>query len=68
MYFIVIYDKSIGKTVKIISFEDEDYKKAFEAMSSKTDDFKNYEDIEINLVTADNEVDLRKQWGRFFNH
>jgi hypothetical protein len=65
MYFIVIYDKSIGKTAKIIPFEDEDYKKAFETMSSKTDDFKNYDNIEINLVTADNEADLKKQWGRF---
>jgi hypothetical protein len=65
MYFIIIYDKSIGKTVKVIPFEEEDADKAFEAMSSKTDDFKNYEDIEINLVTADNEADLKKQWGRF---
>jgi hypothetical protein len=65
MYFIVIWDRSIGQTVKVIPFEDEESDKAFEMMYSKTDDFKNDDNIEVNLVTADNEADLKKQWGRF---
>jgi hypothetical protein len=65
MNFIIIYNKSTGYTEEILPEEDNDI--AFELFKSKTDEFEDNKDIEVNYVTADDEADLKKYWKRFFN-
>jgi hypothetical protein len=60
-----MYNKATGYTEEILPEEDNDT--AFELFKSKTDEFKDNKDIEVNYVTAENEADLKKYWKRFFN-
>lgn len=65
MYFIILYNRTIGKTEMILS--EADHKIAFKLFEDKTVEYRDSADIEVNYITADDEADLKKCGGRFFN-
>jgi len=64
MYYILIFNRKTGKTEKI--FPEADHTKAYKFFEEKDTEYAKDPDIEVNYVTADNEADLKKTWGRFF--
>jgi hypothetical protein len=63
MDFIIVYDKETGKAEKVIP---EDPKKSLALFNKTTEDYASKKNVVVNLVSADNEQDLHKYWGRFF--
>jgi hypothetical protein len=65
MNFIIVYNRATGYTDKIIPEADND--KAYELFEATDLEYEDNPDIEVNYVTAKDEANLRKYWGRFFN-
>jgi hypothetical protein len=63
MHYVLVYNRNTSKTEKIIP--EADFHKTFELFKQYQNDEK-YDDREIIFVTADNEADLKKYWGRYF--
>ena len=64
MNYILIYNGNTGKTEQIIP--EADHTKAYNMFEAKDQEYADNQDIEVNYVTADSDVDLRKTWRRFF--